>query len=294
MRRWRSAGKKHGADLETVVDGALTTLQTGVIPSEGGVSTLVSSDVQEENRNSSFFFGAKFEDTFVARLGIHDRDTRNTTSDFSIAIADDPIIREEFMGLVYKNAATMGLNDSALDLESGDGPQRYAEQVGSIIHTSFDQLLDRYTLQGDKLVPITEANRGTTRAVRGFKGGKNRSAPIEMGESIFTGGLGDWADATNMRDQDFISWLAGTDTVDGTIIYQEPKLDAEGNPKLDSEGKPITVPRPISVSDDTKVVYKMFEDWTIDVDGKDVRFLDYIMTDENGQVDPTICSSLSR
>ena len=27
------------------------------------------------------------------------------------------------MGLVYKNAATMGLNDSALDLESGDGPK---------------------------------------------------------------------------------------------------------------------------------------------------------------------------
>ena len=30
----------------------------------------------------------------------------------------------------------------------------------------------------------------------------------------------------------------------------------------------------------------MFEDWTIDVDGR-CSFLDYIMTDENGQVDPT-------
>jgi hypothetical protein len=287
MQQWRTAGKKHNVELESVVDGVLLTLQTGEIPDEGGAATLAAVAAQKENRNSSFFFGAQFEDTFVARLGIHDRDTRNTTSDFSIAIADDPVIREEFMGLLYKNAATMGLNGDALDLDSGEGPQRYAEQVGSIVHTSFDELLDKYTLQGTKLVPITEANRGTTRAVRGFKGGKDRHAPTEMGESIFTGDLREWADQCNMRDQDFISWWAGTNTADGTIIYQEPKLDSEGKPKLDSEGKPITVERPISVSPETKVVYKMFEDWTIDVDGKDVRFLDYIMTGEDGQVDPT-------
>ena len=42
------------ADLETVVDGALITLQTGVIPSKG-VYRLCFSDVQEENRNLVFF-----------------------------------------------------------------------------------------------------------------------------------------------------------------------------------------------------------------------------------------------
>ena len=91
-----------------------------------------------------------------------------------------------------------------------------------------------------------------------------------MGESIFTGGLGDWQMHLYARSR-FYFWLAGTDTVDGTIIYQEPKLDAEGNPKLDSEGKPITVPRPISVVTILKLFTKCLK-IGLSMSMEDVRF----------------------